>query len=329
VGRKPLRAQRFVQQGGTLRVYRNGALLPDPFATLPTTSSGERGLLGVALDPDFPANGRLYVYYTATTPTVHNRISRIAADPAQPDRMLAGSETVLLDLPDLGPTNHNGGALHFGPDGMLYAAVGNNAINANSRSLGSPLGKILRIAPDGSIPADNPFFARTTGTSRAIWALGLRNPFSFAFQTGTGRMHINDVGENAWEEVDPGLAGADYGWPDTEGPTTVAGITGPLFAYGHAGGSPPGQPASTGTFLQGAAIVGAAFDPPGSAWPAPYLGSYYFGDLAAGWVARIHLASGAVSTFATGVPDLHSLAFGADGALYLLTGSALVRVAPL
>lgn len=315
------------EQGGALRIYRNNALLAAPFATLATTADGERGLLGVACDPAFAANGFVYVYYTAASPTLHNRISRLAADPAAPDQMLAGSETALLDLPDLGPTNHNGGALHFGPDGKLYAAVGENAAGSNAPSLATPLGKILRINPDGSIPADNPFVATTTGTSRAIWAKGLRNPFSFAFQPGTGRMHINDVGQDTWEEVNLGQAGADYGWPASEGPTTAAGITGPTFAYGHPS-LPLGQPASTGTFLQGIAILGAAFDPPGSTWPAAYQGSYYFSDLVGGWVARLHLASGAVSTFASGLPSMRDLGFGIDGSLYLLTESALVRVTP-
>lgn len=231
------------EQGGTLRIFKTGALLPTPFATLPTTANDERGLLGVTFDPQFGTNGYVYVYYTASSPTIHNRISRLTADPATPDQMLAGSELALVDLPTLLATNHNGGALHFGPDGKLYAAVGNNAVNANSPSFATPLGKILRLNPDGTIPADNPFVATTTGINQAIWALGLRNPFTFGFQPGSTRMHINDVGENTWEEVNLGAAGANYGWPSTEGPTTAAGITGPIFAYGHPS-LPPGQPAS-------------------------------------------------------------------------------------
>jgi glucose/arabinose dehydrogenase len=141
-------------------------------------------------------------------------------------------------------------------------------------------------------------------------------------------MHINDVGENTWEEVNPGSAGANYGWPSTEGPTSAPGITGPIFAYGHSSGLPPNQPSSTGTFLQGAAILGAAFDPPGSTWPAAYHGSYYFSDLAGGWVARMHLASGTVSIFAVGLGSMRDLAFGPDGSLYVLSQSALQRIAP-
>ena len=316
------------EQGGTLRLVSGGALLAAPFATLPTTANDERGLLGVALDPAFAVNGFVYVYYTAATPTIHNRISRLTADPGAPDLMLAGSELALVDLPDLLATNHNGGALHFGPNGKLYAAVGNNAVNANSPSLATTLGKLLRFNADGSIPADNPFAATATGPNRAIWALGLRNPFSFAFQPGTGRMHINDVGENTWEEVNRGLAGADYGWPASEGPTSLPGITGPIFAYGHSDGLPAGQPASTGTFLQGIAIVGAAFDPAGSTWPAAYHGSYYFSDLGAGWVARMELATGTVSTFMTGLGSMRDLAFGTDGSLLVLSQTALQRVSP-
>src|SRR5687767_3806450 len=113
------------QQGGALRVIKNGALLSTPFLTVTVNSSGERGLLGVAFDPAFTANQRVYVYYTATSPNIHNRISRFTAngDVAQP-----GSEVVLLDLNPLSSaTNHNGGAMHFGPDDRLYVAVGENA----------------------------------------------------------------------------------------------------------------------------------------------------------------------------------------------------------
>ena len=86
------------------------------------------------------------------------------------------------------------------------------------------LGKILRINPDGSIPTDNPFFSTATGVNRAIWALGLRNPFTFAFQPGTGRIFINDVGQSAWEEINDGVAGANYGWPECEGPNVINSI---------------------------------------------------------------------------------------------------------
>ena len=113
------------QQGGQLRVIKNGALLPTPFLTVTVNSTGERGLLGVAFDPQFASNGFVYVYYTATTPAIHNRVSRFTANG---DVAVAGSEVVLLELNNLSSaTNHNGGAMHFGPDGKLYIAVGENA----------------------------------------------------------------------------------------------------------------------------------------------------------------------------------------------------------
>jgi len=314
------------EQAGALRIHKAGALLATPFATLPTALNGERGLLGVTFDPAFAANRYVYVYYTALTPAPHNRISRLTADPANPDLALAGSEVALVDLPNLSSaTNHNGGALHFGPDGKLYAGVGENANPANAPDLSTPLGKLLRFNADGTIPLDNPFYGQTTGLARAIWAKGLRNPFTFAFWPGGSLLHINDVGQSTWEEVDEGLIGADYGWPDTEGPTTAPGITGPRFAYGHPS-APTGQPASTGTFLQGVAIVGAAFDGGAGTWPLPYRGCYWFGDLSGGWIARLHLASGSVSTFATGFSGLRDLAFAPDGALLVLTASGLRRI---
>src|SRR5690606_19004802 len=144
-----------------------------PLAVDPT---GERGLLGVAFDPAFATNRFVYVYYTATSPTIHNRLSRFTANAAG-DLALAGSETILLELENLTATNHNGGAIHFGPDGKLYVATGENAVAENAQSLDNLLGKILRLNPDGSIPTDNPFFNQATGKNRLIWALGLRNPF--------------------------------------------------------------------------------------------------------------------------------------------------------
>ena len=125
-----------------------------------------------------------------------------------------GSEQVLIDLETLGATNHNGGSIHFGPDGKLYIAVGENANSSNAQSLSNRLGKMLRINSDGSIPDDNPttfpnIAGSTSGLNRAIWAVGLRNPYTFSFQPGTGRLHINDVGQNTWEEINVGVAGYD------------------------------------------------------------------------------------------------------------------------
>src|SRR5262249_39606229 len=154
-----------------------------PFVSLTVDSSGERGLLGVAFDPNFASTQFVYVYYTATTPITHNRVSRFVANG---DVAVPGSEAIILDLDALsGATHHNGGAIHFGPDGKLYIGVGENANGANAQTLDNLLGKILRIDGDGTIPSDNPFFDVTSGRNRAIWALGLRNPFTFAVRPGS------------------------------------------------------------------------------------------------------------------------------------------------
>ena len=268
------------EQGGTLRVIKNGALLATPFLSVTVSSVGERGLLGVAFDPNFATNNYVYVYYTATTPAIHNRVSRFTANG---DTALAGSETVILELNDLSSaTNHNGGAMHFGPDGKLYIAVGENANGANAQSLSNLLGKMLRINADGSIPADNPFYLTATGNNRAIWALGLRNPFTFAFQPGTGRMFINDVGQNTWEEIDDGIAGSNYGWPATEGPTSNPSYRSPIYWYGH----------GNGNFL-GCAITGGTFyNPAVPQFPGNYAGVYFFADFCGDWINVLDHANG-------------------------------------
>jgi glucose/arabinose dehydrogenase len=299
------------QQGGALRVIKNGALLATPFLTVTVDSAGERGLLGVAFDPAFASNQFVYVYYTATTPSTHNRISRFTANG---DVAVAGSEVVLLELTNLSSaTNHNGGAIHFGPDGKLYVGVGENANSANSQSMSNLLGKMLRINSDGSIPTDNPFYTTANGTNRAIWATGLRNPFTFAFQPGVGRMFINDVGQNTWEEIDDGIAGSNYGWPNSEGATSNPGERGPLYYYGH----------GSGPFL-GCAITGGAFyNPSTSNFPASYTGSYFFADYCGGWINRMDPANGyTVTSFASGISSPVDLEVGPDGALYYLARGA-------
>jgi glucose/arabinose dehydrogenase len=299
-------------QGGTLRVIKNGTLLPAPFITLNVDPNGERGLLGLAFDPNFATNNFLYLYYTVATDPRHNRVSRFTANG---DVVVPGSETIIMELDNLtSAQNHNGGAIHFGPDGKLYVAVGENATASNAQTLSNRLGKVLRINADGSIPTDNPFFNQATGNNRSIWALGLRNPFTFAFQPGTGRLFINDVGQNTWEEINDGIAGSNYGWPDTEGPTSNPTFRSPLFAYTHA---------------DGCAIAGGAFYNPATVqFPPSFVGKYFFADLCGGWIRLFDPATGTASDFASGISFPVDLKVGADGSLYYLSrgSSALFRV---
>src|SRR5258708_6396573 len=292
-------------QGGQLRVIKNGSLLATPFVTLTVDSAGERGLLGVTFDPNFSANNFVYVYYTVPGSTAHNRVSRFTAsgDVATP-----GSEFVLLNLNDLSSAgNHNGGAIHFGPDGKLYIAVGENANGSNSQTLSNLLGKMLRINSDGTIPTDNPFF-NTSGARREIWALGLRNPFTFAFQPGTTRMFINDVGQSTWEEINDGIAGSNYGWPITEGPTSDPRFRAPLFAYGH------GSTSTTGCAITG----GTFYNPATMQFPASYAGKYFFADLCGGWIRLLDPSNNTPPDFASATSTPVALKVPPTASLYYL-----------
>jgi len=297
------------EQRGTLRVIKNGVLLPTPFLTVTVDSAGERGLLGIAFDPNFVSNQLVYVYYTAPTPA-HNRVSRFTASG---DVALAGSETILMEMPNLSTaTNHNAGAIHFGPDGNLYIALGDNANGNNSQSLSTRLGKLLRITSTGAIPTNNPFFNQTTGDNRSIWALGLRNPFTFAFQPGTGRMFINDVGQGTWEEINDGIAGSNYGWSICEGFCNPPDprFRDPIFVY-----------ANTGVDC---AITGGAFyNPQLIKFPSNFVGNYFFADFCGGWTHRIDPANGnGFSDFATGISNPVDLKVSPDGFLYYLARGA-------
>jgi glucose/arabinose dehydrogenase len=298
-------------QNGDLRVIKNGKLLPRPFVHLNVDSNGERGLLGVAIDPSFNSNHYVYLYYTVPGSPAHNRVSRFTASG---DVAVPGSEVVLLDLNALsGATNHNGGAIHFGVDGrQLYIATGDNANGANSQTLSNLLGKILRMNPDGSIPTDNPFYNTANGKNRLVWALGLRNPFTFTFHPSSARMFINDVGESTWEEINDGIAGSNYGWPNVEGPANPPNpaFRDPIFAYGHG---------SSDTL--GCAIVGGAFyNPPIAYFPSQFIGRYFFADLCSDWIRQLAPANGnAVNNFARQIPTPVDLTVGRDGSLYYLS----------
>jgi len=354
-------------QPGQLRIVENGVLLPTPALNLASIlcTNSERGLLGVAVDPSFASNGFIYLFYTfnkfgacgqntATTPV--NRVSRFTLSTA--NTVSRSSELILIDNIPSPNGNHNGGDVHVGRDGFLYVSVGDGGcdylrdsgcagLNDASRDLNVLLGKVLRITRTGGIPAGNPFTgtgtARCNTTGRAAagvkcqetFAWGFRNPFRIAFDPndpGT-RFFINDVGQNTWEEIDEGRAGADYGWNVREGHCAngsgtdcgapPAGMTNPIFDYRH-----------TGTC---ASITGGAFVPSG-VWPAAYEGAYLFSDYVCGAIFTLtRNTSGAYSRteFASGLGEDSAVAmafgpFGGTQALYYTTfggGGQLRRVA--
>ncbi len=314
------------EQAGRLRVVRDGRLLARPFVTVPTRAQFEEGLLGVALDPGFDRNRCVYLVYTSQVPRRHNRVVRFTASG---DTAARGSETTIFDLDDDTGQLHVGGAIHFGRDRMLYIGTGDNDDGPRSQSLHSSFGKLLRIRPDGGIPRDNPFYEVATGAHRAIWARGLRNVFSFDVEPRTGRIFINDVGGSAYEEIDLGIAGGNYGWPMFEGPGSREGFRFPIHSYGHDAGC---------------AITGGAFYEPAHAlFPPEWVGRYLFADFCAAEIRWIDPAHPAVAHLfhRTRIAGPVDLRVGPDGALYYLArgnvvptggehvpGGSLVRVAP-
>jgi len=301
------------EQEGKIQVYKNGVRQSFPFLDIPveTFDWAEAGLLGLAFDPGFITNHFVYTYYTrpwqcTSNCVTRNRISRFTESNGM---ALAGSEAVLFEMDDFSNAAlHNGGGLHFGLDGKLYVGVGDNGSGANAQALTNLAGKVLRINPDGSIPSDNPFFFSASGNNRAIWALGLRNPFAFAFDAGTGQMRINDVGNQLWEEINDGHAGRNYGWPFAEGITGPVQYEKPTHFYGH--GSGPGV---------GCAITGGAFCSSDKAnFPNEYNGNYFFTDLCSGWIRHLK-SDGTAADFADGGSLSTDLKFGPDGALYVLS----------
>lgn len=306
------------QQNGQLRVVKNDSLLATPAITLSVNASGERGLIGVALDPNFATNQFIYLHYTHTSGP-HNRVSRFTMSGD-----IAGSELALLDLPNLVATNHNGGSLAFGSDGKLYVAVGDNAVGSNAQNLDTYLGKLLRINADGTVPADNPFTGNAVRSR--IWAYGLRNPYSIASDLDSNRIFINDVGNNTWEEInDASTGGRNFGWPTVEGQCTsnCTGFTNPVYFYATNRNSPP--PDGQGCAINGGTFFNGAI----SNYPATYNGSYFFLDYCGGWINYIIPASPTRNAFGTSLGGgLVYLKQGNDGNLYYLSrdASSLYRI---
>jgi glucose/arabinose dehydrogenase len=318
------------EKGGTLRVIKDGQLLEEPFLDISrkTSTAGGHGLLGVTFDPDFATNGYVYVYYTQKASgkgRPHNQLVRFTAEG---DKAVDGSEEPILELPGLIKDKHDGGAIHFGNDGKLYVAVGENDREKTAQSLNSLLGKMLRINADGSIPEDNPYYTdpKVTGKNKAIWARGLRNPFSFAVQPSTdpgeNKIFINDVGWQRWEEINDGKAGANYGWPRYEGHENNDNYEDPIFAYKH-DDLPDTPPATSGCAITG----GTFYNPQTATFPLEYVGDYFFADFCNGWIRRLDADGGGVSGFLTDANMPVDLKVSEDGDLYYLElGSGSVKV---
>ncbi len=320
-----------VEQPGRIRVIKDGQLLPRPFLdiTAKVGYGGERGLLGLAFHPRYAQNGWFYVDYTDGNGDT--RVERYAAPPAGDTADPLSAHQVLFVAQPY--ANHNGGDVLFGPDGMLYIGMGDGGSggdpHGNGQSLGTLLGKLLRLDVDGgdpyAVPPDNPFVGRA-GARGEIWAYGLRNPWRLAFDSTGGLLYIADVGQNAWEEVDVAPAGAkglNYGWNRMEGTHCFnsalcdrQGLTLPVLEYGHS---------------DGCAIVGG-FVYRGRAIPA-LTGRYLYSDYCNGWLRSFRYQGGAATEQRAWrvVSPGQVLSFGQDaaGELYVLAAAGVVyRLAP-
>jgi glucose/arabinose dehydrogenase len=275
-----------IQQDGRIRIIQNGTLLTPPFLDINSkvTFAGEMGLLGLAFHPSFPQNRKFYVHYVRTSAgQIQSVIAEYLAQAANANLADPASERILLTVDQVGNfPNHKAGQLAFGPDGLLYFGLGDGGSerdpSGNGQNTNTLLGKMMRIDVNSAdpglqyhIPADNPFV--TGGGLPEIWAVGFRNPWRFSFDATTGRMFIADVGQDAFEEVDLGVKGGNFGWNTMEGlhcfnpPSgcNTAGLTMPIAEYSHA---------------EGDAVIGG-FVYRGASIPS-LQGLYVFGDLDSG-----------------------------------------------
>lgn len=223
-----------IERGGTVSVFDPAASQTTRWARIDVVTNGECGLLGLALHPEFPSQP--YIYFFASVSIVEQQIIRLK------DQAGVGVEATVIrgGIPTQG-SNHNGGCVRVGPDGMIYFSVGDNGTPDSSQSLATLAGKICRIRLDGSVPDDNPFLT-PTGTPRSIYALGFRNPFRFCF-AADGRLFVMDVGSSdsgRREEINLVGYGTNCGWPVHEGahPDAAAGgYTDPIYEYHDKGSS--------------------------------------------------------------------------------------------
>jgi glucose/arabinose dehydrogenase len=303
------------EKGGALQLVTGG--VATPAGTVPVCTASEMGLLGVAVHPDFVANGIVYLYRSSSANGCgsstgrYNEVVRTVLTNGT-----IGALTPLVTGIRTDGGNHDGGVLRIGPDRKLYVGVGDTGVgdggnpgdstNPYAQDLNELNGKVLRIGLDGSIPSDNPFYGQS-GKRGEIYAYGFRNPFRMGFDPISNRLWVGDVGQSTREEIDRVTAGGNHSWPYCEGALPAActhvGDVVPVYDYDHNGGS--------------ASITGGAFGVGGGLY-----GTYYFGDyvLSTIWQATVNAGRDAftaaptpVITNAGGPVDI---VFGPDGALY-------------
>ena len=336
VGKLPDGRLIVARRGGTVTVLNTDGTGLQDVLQLSVCQNGEQGLLGITVDPQFATNHFFYLYYTFAAggtcggqglPSASgskNRVSRFTLN----GNSAAGTESILLDnMPEWQGNNHNGGDVHIAQDGLLYVTVGDGGGGrpaSNPTDLGVPNGKVLRVNLDGSPAAGNPFGAHACKDTWAvggpacgeIYAIGLRNPFRLGFKADGAavKFRIDDVGESTTEEVDDGIAGANYGWPQREGPCPTGqkqpcngpppGITDPVLWYTREAGCDT--------------ITGGAFVPDGL-W-AGYDGAYLFEDFGCGrmFVQKPGQGGASFDTLATGLGSVVSLDFLPENGSYAL-----------
>jgi glucose/arabinose dehydrogenase len=321
----------IVDKTGTIRIVKDGTLLPAPFLDISGQVSGgsEQGLLGLAFPPDYASTGRFVVHYT--DPAGDTRVSVFQVS-ANADIADGSSEQVILTA-DQPFTNHNGGQIAFGPDGFLYLGLGDGGGSSDPEGRGQDLsellGSILRVDVQSgtsyTVPPDNPFVGQQPTSRPEVWSYGLRNPWRFSFDRANGDLYIADVGQNNLEEVDVAPAasgggkGVNYGWNIMEGNQCYGGgqcdqtgLTSPTFEYTHA---------------EGCSIIGG-YVYRGSAVPA-LQGLYFYGDFCQRWVHSFRYQDG-TATEVTNWPALRTTSsltsFGEDaaGELYVLESGGRV-----
>jgi len=342
-----------VENGGTF-VLVNGTTSTDLATLTGLSTSGEQGLLGVAIDPDFPTRPYVYVHYTTSGSPSYVQVSRLnftnASGPGPLGIDLTSKWVLLANMPNVN-SNHNGGTVRFGPDKMLYISIGDDAQGSGctAQNLSFMAGKILRIKVDDTIdpsnratlaPSDNPFFSDPRVNATLVWAYGLRNPFRFDIDPVTGTLYIGDVGQSSWEEVSVVPSpGSNMGWPYWEGNNSYRGtlcptdssfptVVFPVYVYPNPGGA---------SVIMAALYRGVNY-PSDASFPPEFDENAFFFDFYSGNLRVLRSPNAGVNwtlvagsdavNFGTGFQYAPDMQVGPDGALYWVaeSTSALRRI---